>query len=164
MTNLINKLSIEVINLRIKKEICYKTLEKLTDINLLHEYKQCDSVKNKIKILETILIKYIDEEQKNKILQEYLFELIPPGTKGVIRGNLFNKIVKQYILNLNLDDKRFEICFEQKCNKYLTSEIPDWYILEKNTNKIIIGMNQLDLWGGGQQLNRGFKYIIMCSL
>ena len=25
--------------------------------------------------------------------------------------------------------------------------------------KIIIGMNQLDLWGGGQQLKRGSKYI-----
>lgn len=36
---------------------------------------------------------------------------------------------------------------------------PDWYILEKSTNKIIIGMNQLDLWGGGQQLNRGSKYL-----
>lgn len=41
-----------------------------------------------------------------------------------------------------------------------TNEIPDWYILEKNTNKILIGMNQLDLWGGGQQLNRGFNYIV----
>ena len=41
----------------------------------------------------------------------------------------------------------------------MTTEIPDWYILEKSTNKIIIGMNQLDLWGGGQQLNRGSKYI-----
>jgi hypothetical protein len=32
--------------------------------------------------------------------------------------------------------------------------------MEKLTNKIIIGMNQLDLWGGGQQLNRGYKYLI----
>jgi hypothetical protein len=52
---------------------------------------------------------------------------------------------------LNLNNDIFEIC--------LTSEIPDWYILEKISKKIIIGMNQLDLWNGGQQLNRGFKYI-----
>ena len=104
---------IEEINSRIKKEICYKTLEKLTDINLLSEYKKCESVKNKIKILENIILKYINDEYKNKIIEDYLLELIPPGTKGVIRGNLFNKIVKQYIINLNLNKERFEICFEQ---------------------------------------------------
>ena len=86
-------------------------------------------------------------------------QLIPPGTKGVIRGNKFNNIVKQFITKLALDAERFDICFEKECNTHLTSEKPDWYILEKSTNKIIIGMNQLDLWGGGQQLNRGYKYI-----
>jgi hypothetical protein len=49
--------------------------------------------------------------------------------------------------------------FEQKCNLYETSEIPDWYILDKTTHRVLIGMNQLDLWSGGHQINRGFKYI-----
>lgn len=31
--------------------------------------------------------------------------------------------------------------------------------MEKSTDKILIGMNQLDLWNGGQQLNRFSKYI-----
>lgn len=149
----------EIINKRIKEEICYNTIEKLTDINLIDEYTNSISVKNEIKKLSNILEKYIDEEIKQKIIQEYLFELIPAGTKGVIRGNKFNNIVKEFILRLELNKDRFEICFEKKCNKYITSEIPDWYILEKITNKIIIGMNQLDLWKGGQQINRGFKYI-----
>jgi hypothetical protein len=61
---------------------------------------------------------------------------------------------------MNLDKDHFEICFEKQCQINITSEKPDWYILEKNTNKVIIGMNQLDLWGGGQQLNRGSKYLI----
>ena len=30
----------------------------------------------------------------------------------------------------------------------------------KSTNKVIIGMNQAALWGGEQQMNRGFKYLI----
>jgi len=38
----------EDINQRIKQEICYKTLEELTDTNLLNEYMKCNSVKNKI--------------------------------------------------------------------------------------------------------------------
>jgi len=154
------ELSMEDINARIKKEICYETLEELTDINLMCEYKECNSVKNEIKKLRDILEKYIyDEETKQKIIQDYLLELIPAGTKGVIRGNKFNKLVKQFITKLELDADRFEICFEKKCEGHFTSEIPDWYVLEKSTNKIIIGMNQLDLWGGGQQLNRGSKYI-----
>jgi hypothetical protein len=84
--------------------------------------------------------------------------LIPAGTKGVIRGNKFNNIVKNYIITINLDIKRFDICFEKKHNNFITTEIPDWYIYDKSINRIIIGMNQLDLWGGGQQLNRGSKY------
>ena len=90
--------------------------------------------------------KYTDEETKQNIINDYLLQLIPAGTKGVIRGNRFNNIVKQRIANIKLDTARFEIYFEKKCETHLTTEIPDWYILEKSTNKIIIGMNQLDLW------------------
>lgn len=153
------KLSMEDINTRITQEVCHETLEKLTDVKLLCDYKDCKSVKNEIKKLSEVLGKYIDEETKQKIIQEYLLQLIPAGTKGVIRGNKFNNIVKQFITKLELDAARFDIYFEKKCEEHFTTEIPDWYILEKLTNKIIIGMNQLDLWGGGQQLNRGFKYI-----
>jgi len=51
----------EQINNRIKKELCYDTLQKLLDQTLLHEYKECKSVKNEIKKLESILDKYIHE-------------------------------------------------------------------------------------------------------
>jgi len=152
-------LSMEDLNARIEQEVCYTTLEELTDAALMCEYKNCKSVKNNIKKLSDVLGKYMDEETKQKIMQEYVLELIPAGTKGVIRGNKFNNIIKQFITKLDLDTDRFDICFEKKCEGHFTSEIPDWYILEKSTNKIIIGMNQLDLWGGGQQLNRGSKYL-----
>ena len=42
-----------------------------------------------------------------------MLELIPAGTKGVIRGNMFNNIVMNVINNLKLDNDRFEICFEK---------------------------------------------------
>jgi hypothetical protein len=131
----------------------------LTDEKLMPEYEKCNSVKNEIKKLEAILSKYLNEETKQNVIKDYLLELIPAGTKGVIRGNKFNNIIKNFIINLQLDTDRFEILFERKCDRHFTTEIPDWYILEKSTNKIIIGMNQLDLWGGGQQLNRGYKYL-----
>lgn len=156
-----DEISIETINSRIENEICYKTLYELTDNILITTYKECPSVKKSINKLKCVLSKHnIIEETKEKIIEEYLLELIPSGTKGVIRGNKFNKIVKEYITNLKLKGERFSVCFEKKCEEHFTSEIPDWFILDKSTNKIIIGMNQLDLWGGGQQLNRGSKYIL----
>ena len=153
----------EEINTRIENEICYDIINNLRDENLLHEYIKCKSVKKEIKKLEEILDKYINNDIKEKIINEYLLELIPAGTKGVIRGNKFNNIIKNKILDLNIDNNKYEICFAKKYEMCLTSEIPDWYILEKSSKKIIIGMNQLDLWNGGQQLNRGFKYIENCK-
>jgi len=147
MTNIID---LPYINNRINNEICYDTINKLKDSYLLNEYIECKSVKNKIKKLIEILEKHkIELRTKNLIINDYLLELIPVGTKGVIRGNKFNSIVKDTIKNLNLDNERFEICFEKKCELNITTEIPDWYILEKLTGKVIIGMNQLDLFSGG---------------
>ena len=124
------------------------------------QYKDSKSVKQEVKKLSNVLEKNnIDKEKIQKIIDEYFLHLIPAGTKGVIRGKTFNHIVEKFIRELPLDTKRFKICFEENCESHSTAEIPDWYILEKLTNKIIIGMNQLDLWGGGQQLNRGSKYI-----
>ena len=91
------ELSMEEINARITKEICYETLEELSDAKLMYEYKECNSVKNQIKKLGDVLEKYINEETKQKIIQDYLLQLIPAGTKGVIRGNKFNHIVKNFI-------------------------------------------------------------------
>src|SRR3989344_830896 len=151
-------IDLKYINNRINEEICYDTINKLTDINLLDEYKKCNLVQEKIKELTLILKKYnIKNEIINSIINEYiLLNLIPPGTKGIIRGKMFNTIVKNTILNLKLDNEKFEEKFESN----ITSEIPDWYILEKTTNKVIIGMNQLALVGGGHQTNRGDKYLI----
>ncbi len=46
------------------------------------------------------------------------------------------------------------------CNEIITDERPDWYIYDKKLKKTIIGMNQLDIWNGGAQINRGSKYLI----
>ncbi len=161
-TNNINETQkINNINSRIKLEFCIDICNQLKDINLIDTYKECLSVKNKIKKLISILEKNKIEDDKIKLItNDFLFDLIPAGTKGVIKGNKFNKIIKNKIEAMNLDKTRFEICFEKINKDYITSEIPDWYIIENNTKKIIIGMNQLDITSGGQQLNRGYKYLI----
>jgi len=154
------ELSIEDINQRIQDELCRNTLDALSDEKMMDDYKKCKSVANQIQILEQVICKYVAPETVTKITEEYLSNLIPAGTKGVIRGNKFNQIVKTHITHLQLDSERFDVCFEKICAEHLTSEIPDWYIREKSSNKIILGMNQLDLWGGGHQTNRGAKYIL----
>lgn len=149
------------INERINNEFCENTYHALSDEKLIDEYKQCISVKNNIQIILNILEKHnINDTTKNNIINDYLLKLIPAGTKGVIRGIKFNHMIKNKIMQFKLDETRFEISFEQMCKTHITHEIPDWYILEKETNKIIIGMNQLDLWSGGQQSNRGSKYLL----
>jgi hypothetical protein len=152
--------SVDTINERIKREICLDTIEKLTDKALLKNYMETDSVKHKVSSLRNILTEEgIEDEKTDKIIQRYILELIPPGTKGTIRGNKFNQIVKEKILSFAIDEEKYEIRFETKHKIHTTSEIPDWYIYEKDTDKIIIGMNQLSIVGGGQQINRGFKYL-----
>lgn len=153
--------SIETINQQIEKEFDEKVFDQLSDVNLIDQYKDCKSVKKKVKSLAFILEKHnIEDDKKNNIINEYLFDLIPPGTKAAVRGNKFNKIIKEKIKEFKLDSNKYDVKFEENCPKVNTSEIPDWYILEKSTNKVIIGMNQVDLWSGGAQINRGFKYLI----
>jgi hypothetical protein len=154
-------LTVDLINKRIDKEVCETTIDKLTDDSLLEEYKKLKSVKDEINKLKEILKKNkISSKTIDSIINEYIVNLIPPGTKGVVRGNMFNKIVEKNINDMKLDKELFEVCFEKQYELLLTDEKPDWYILEKSTKKVIIGMNQLDLWGGGQQFNRGSKYLI----
>lgn len=154
-------LTISAINARIRDEICINSINQLKDENLINEYKQTKSVRAEILKLNNILASHkIDETTRNSIIAEYIAELIPPGTKGAIRGVKFNTIVKQFISSLNLDPNVFEIAFEKKPTNVTISEIPDWYILNKSNNRLLIGMNQLDLWSGGQQINRGYKYIV----
>ena len=152
----------EVINARINNEFCQSTVDALNDKALIEDYKNCKSVKNRIIKLEEVLHNNnIENNVAEKIIKDYLLELIPAGTKGAIRGNKFNTIVRKIIEGLNLSSEKFEIGFEShpKINPS-TDEIPDWYVLEKLTGKIIIGMNQLDFFSGGHQLNRGYKYLV----
>jgi len=162
--NVISKqyMNCDVINERIKEELCSDTIKALSDAELLEKYKESSSLQKNISKLNEVLEKNsIEESQRKQILDNYTLQLIPPGLKGVVRGNKFNHIVKKHILSLQLDKSIFLIDFEKHCDEseYKTAEIPDWYIYKKDTKQFMIGMNQLDLWRGGQQINRGSKYI-----
>ncbi len=145
------------INQRINNEICYNTIDLLKDENLHIEYIKCKSVKNEIMKLKNILEKYTNIINSDNIIKDYTKHLIPSGTKGVIRGNKFNEIVKNKIISLNLDNLKYLIEFEKNID--ICEERPDWYIKNLISGKIIIGMNQIDLFSGGHQINRAYKYL-----
>ena len=157
--------NIKQINNFINKTYCKKTENDLSDTNLVKHYRNTPSSKNKISILKKQLknlrfkVKDINRIVNNElILNEFC---TPPGTKGAIRGNHFNNIVKNKILEIadKIPNKEnYDVQFEKKVE--FSPEIPDWFIKQKDNNKILIGMNQVDLWSGGQQTNRGSKYIL----
>jgi len=152
-------LSIVDINRRIKLEKCDEACQALSDSSLFEEYKKATSVKHRINNLTKILSNHdISADSIDKIITDYMHELIPPALKGQVRGIKFNTIVAMRIMAISLGDE-FDIQIEKNCPIVKTDEIPDWYILNKKSKRVIIGMNQLDLWGGGQQYNRGCKYI-----
>ncbi len=162
MAKILNK-----INARINREICHVTIAKLSDDNLMCEYMKSPSVLTKVEEFTDILkLENINEVSINNILKKTIPKyFIPAGTKGNIRGSIFNNIVWEYILALKLSDYGLYAKVESHCEfvKYKTDEIPDWYIYQKAEQKaeqkVMIGMNQIGLWGGGAQSNRGCKYL-----
>ena len=142
----------ELINKQYSKEI----EDKLSDENLNEQFIKCNSSqKIKTQIKNILKNDYNDDVLLQKRVEQLLALSIPAGTKGVIRGNMFNNIVKEELLLIKKDYDQLDISFEKKikdCN-----ERPDFII--KCNNKYIIGMNQVDLWNGGQQLNRASNYL-----
>jgi len=79
--------------------------------------------------------------------------IVSPQSIGILRGIQFNNLVGDKLYSIFwLDSVKLEVCSE------FYDERVDWVVTYKN--KIVVGMNQLDLWGGGAQLNRAGKYIL----
>jgi len=95
----------------------------------------------------------ISNIEQDPIKQEQLVSAlsalyIQAGSKGNIRGKAFNKFIKKTIIEMNIP-VYCTVEFEMNCPSIETDEIPDWYIHNTLNDKILIGMNQVSLWGGG---------------
>lgn len=153
------------INKFIKKTHCKKIEYELSDSYLVKLYRRSPSSQKKIKTLKENLKKLKVRQtdisriiNNDAVLNEFC---TPPGTKGVIRGNQFNRIIKEKLTDIignSIHQHDLDLQFEKKIGS--SPEIPDWYIKQISTNKVLVGMNQIDLWSGGQQTNRGSKYIL----
>lgn len=153
-------MNIDSVKYRIANEFCSLTEKRLSDDFLMNEYLKCDSVNTKITELRAVLQNNgISHDKISNILVEYIPKLIPPGTKGKIRGDAFNKLVMNTIIEMNLPSDQYDVQFEKMHGIVKTDETPDWFVSNRTNGKTIIGMNQVDLWNGGHQRNRGSKYL-----
>ena len=156
----INSEELKEINNFIEEGFCPIIYSKIFDTDELLSYPSVEKVKLKIKnIVEPILCNDINKEKCNILIEQLTKNFIPAGTKGVVWGNLFNKEIKLLIQNILLKFTNLECKFEENPKQKQLSEIPDWYIINTKTNKILVGYNQLDLWNGGHQSNRASKYV-----
>ena len=139
-------------------EISFKIFN--PNIEDMLEYPSVKKVKEKIKkIIISSLSSDINEEKCNNLIAKLTENFIPPGTKGVVRGNLFNKEIGFLLKTIILTNKNLRCEFEKDVEDHKLSEKPDWYIIDIKTKKKLIGFNQLDLWSGGHQTNRASKYV-----
>ncbi len=157
-------MDIEEMNSRIDETWCKETEERLSYKSLLPKYMVAKSTKNRFKLFEKNLVDSgASREVISKFLsnEEIIEKIIVPGAKGKIRGEEFNTIVKQKIGTFAfLKNDRFDIAFEKHhALATTTSQKPDFYIYDRVSNKIIVGMNQIDLWTGGSQDNRQSNYL-----
>jgi hypothetical protein len=150
------------LNRLVQEQVCYNTIKQLSDTALMSIYVNTPGVKKKmLQFTEVFNNHGISEEVIGSMLKDLIPYNIPPGVKGDVRGKMFNDIVENKIKSIPFlqDENKYEIRFEKDCHLKKTGEIPDWYIINYENNKKVIGMNQVDLWGGGAQSNRFDKYI-----
>jgi len=130
------------------------------DKNLAPLFHQQASTQKRISRIRISLEKFLqDQEIINDILCDLSDEFIPAGTKGNIQGNQFNFIIRNR-LQSEFSSSLYTITFETKSPYLDTDENPDWCVKNDETNRSVIGYNQIDLWSGGAQSNRGYKYIM----
>lgn len=133
----------------------HRELHELDDDVLFSRYCDAPSVKNRVKEIKTLLREYGLTHTQCAALAKKLL-VIPPGTKSHIRGCMFNDIVKREIRKVLGTASDVTADFEKQHGCF--SEIPDWILCKGN--KILVGFNQISLFGGGHQLNRASKYIM----
>jgi predicted nuclease of predicted toxin-antitoxin system len=119
-------------------------------LDLYSKYMSYPSVKRDVNKLE-IVLRYnnVTNRQIDKILREYITNIVSPTIKSLVTGNISNSITKDIILgHFNGYEIEFNMNYE-----YKFVDIPSWYIRDKENNKIVIGYNHYDI-------SKASKYIV----
>lgn len=134
-------------------------MSSISDTQLMGRYKSQPSVNQRLinirRQLEDVMSIPNDVDVVMEVITPFL---VQAGVKGVVRGLELNQLVKKRLED-HFQHPTYFIRFKQMCPDYITSEKPDWWIKNNETGRCVIGFNQIDLWSGGAQCNRGDKYL-----
>lgn len=152
----VNKLDVELSNSKISyNPVNMEEENKLNDMTMKtiisSESYKCKLLELKTHIEELSKVK-IDE---NDLLNDDYFSslIIKPQSKAIIRGNLFNSEVYSSFVSIMPEGSIIEREFKHPD----FAEILDLYV--KYNDKELFIFNQIDLWNGGEQLNKCDKYL-----
>jgi hypothetical protein len=123
-------------------------------------YAKSRAVQRRIELVNEIL-EDAGVDDSNAIARRIVYKCcIPAGVKACARGREFNKKVAVLLGRYGV------VCESYPAEKAvalqrLLPERPDWFIGCASTRcgKTIVGYNQMDLWRGGAQTNRAYKYL-----
>lgn len=134
-----------------------RVLGLLTDKCLHPQFMEQPSVKKRLEQAQQQLKQAcgLEDNQAGAVVAALAEYLVPAGTKGVVRGIAFNRIVRQHLETHK--GHGWELHFEEHCPAVPTMEKPDWWVCHRDSH--VVGFNQIDLWSGGAQTNRGNKYL-----
>lgn len=100
----------------------------------------------------------ISARKKGALVERLMSHFVSHGIKSSLRGIKFNNEVAKKIQPLVR--RKPHIIFSLETSHRLLFEKPDWMLYNCRTRSTLVGYNQIDLWGGGHQINRGSKYIL----
>jgi hypothetical protein len=137
-------------------------VSKLNDAFFLSRCNQsAPTIRNRATLNKILLSYKIRKATRERICDRAVPLLVPPGVKASFRGSQLNKLINQRLTRLVKKIPGVSIVFEQSHKKISTviHERPDWLVTTKD-GRMLVGFSQVALWGGGQQLNRGAKYVL----
>ena len=147
LINVLSERSEEIIPIKCSNDKC------IADFAATNKGKQIKDV------IDTILEEHnVDLDLTNVFLKELSVFMVPVGRIASTRGYMFNKLVESIIKKELGKHSHIDILIEFK--HPLLHERLDWMIKNTKTKKVLLGFNQIDLWSGGHQVNRGSKYIL----
>lgn len=131
-----------------------KLCKALSDDGLMSKFMATEAAKRDRRVVMELLAKFNDHEECASRITEYFMRA---GIKGVVRGAEFNKYIAKVLQNIVDELPGLELKVEADTEGL--AERPDWVIQSFDGHRVLAGYNQIDLWSGGEQINRGDKYV-----
>jgi len=158
MNKFINE--VKILNERINDEYNDYLYQSLINESFIEECINTSLMKSCYNKLIEVLNNYkIDSSIITDISNDIIMIFISPNVKASIRGARLNNIIDELISKIpEINNERFNITFEAQPINVKCPERPDFVILDRTTNKEIVGYTQVDLWNAKYRADKYVRY------